>query len=144
MAQVGDDSFCIVVAQFAGVGVGHDDQPAPVAVDAVANGSENLAIRPPAERPGGREIWGYERSNRHGQVFADVVAASEQPSLGMAAAAKTVGDFFTAQDLLRCAGDRHGHKRRGAGMACWSRTPRLSLRSSRTSGRLQAKNVRLI
>jgi hypothetical protein len=56
---------------FAGVRVGHDDQPAPIVIDTVANGLENFTIRPPAERPSGRGIRGYERSNRYGQVFRE-------------------------------------------------------------------------
>jgi hypothetical protein len=76
-ANVCDDSFGIVIAQFAGISVGHDNQPVPIAVDAVANGPKNIAIRP-VTQSGGREVGGHKRSNRRWKILGDVEPARER------------------------------------------------------------------
>ncbi len=77
-AKIGDHREDIVIAEFAGIGVGHHDQPTSVPIDAVANGAENLAIRPVTQLAGGSEVRGYERPDRHRKIFTDVEAAGKR------------------------------------------------------------------
>ena len=102
-ADIGDNGAHILVAQFSGIRVGHDDQPAAVRVDAVANGSKDIAIRPAAQWPGGCQIGGYERPDRYRKVLADLQASCEYAGLSVASAAEAVRDRFAALNLLRCA-----------------------------------------
>jgi hypothetical protein len=48
-ANVGNESLDIVIIQLARAGVGHDDQSAPVGIDAVVDGSKDFAIGPVAQ-----------------------------------------------------------------------------------------------
>src|SRR5271163_2357667 len=105
VAKIGDDGLCVVVAQLPGIGVGHDDQPATIAIDTIANGPENLAIRPATERPGRSEIGRDEGANRHRQIITDVGAAGERRCLRMTAATEAVGDFLAALNLVWRAGN---------------------------------------
>src|ERR1700738_4097539 len=104
-AKVCDDSHCIVIAQFAGVGVGHDDQPVPIFVDAVANGPKNVSIRPAAKLPGGSEVGGHKRSERHWKVLGDIETTGERGGFRMAAAAEAVGYRPAAHNLFGPAGN---------------------------------------
>src|SRR5260370_5917801 len=90
-AKVCDDSHCIVIAQFAGVGIGHDDQPVPIFVDAVANGPKNVSIRPAAKLPGGSEVGGHKRSDRHWKVLGDIETTEQRGGSAIAAAAESLG-----------------------------------------------------
>src|SRR5829696_8601984 len=49
-AQIGDQRLYILVAQVAPPEIRHDEQPAPIAVYTIADGAENLAVRPILER----------------------------------------------------------------------------------------------
>jgi hypothetical protein len=55
-AKIRDDRTRIVVAQPAGIGIGHHDQPGSVAINTVPYGTENIAVRLVAQRPCRREI----------------------------------------------------------------------------------------
>ena len=58
--------------------VGHDDQPAPILVDTVANGPKNVSIRPVAKLPGRSEVGGHKQSDRHWKILGEVETAGER------------------------------------------------------------------
>jgi len=60
-ADICDHRLGIVVAQSAGVGVGHDRQPTPVRVGAIANRAKDLAVGPVLQWPGRGQVGGHDR-----------------------------------------------------------------------------------
>jgi hypothetical protein len=90
-SDVGDHRLRIRVAQSAGVGVGHERQPAPVRVDGVADCAKDLAIGPVLQSPGRGQVGGDERPDANREILADVEAAGERAGLGMALASQAAG-----------------------------------------------------
>ena len=80
-ADIGDDGSYIFIAQFSGIGVGHDDQPAVVRVDAIANGPKDVGISLATQSTGRCQVGGYERTDWHRKVLADVEASGERTGL---------------------------------------------------------------
>src|SRR5262249_18499862 len=81
-------------------------------VDAVANGPENLPIRPLFHGPRRRQIGRYERAQVNRQMLADVFASRE--GRRMTASAETVGNGPAALDLFVASLDPQLRHRRGA------------------------------
>src|ERR1700761_7089575 len=100
LADIGDDRPGIVIAELARIGQRHDDQPAPVGADAVANGAEDFAVRPLFQQPRGREVRRYKGAEARRKIFADVEASGQRSGSGMACPAKAVGNRFAAADLF--------------------------------------------
>src|SRR6202043_2672849 len=85
--------------------VGHDDQPAPILVDTVANGPKNVSIRPVAKLPGRSQVGGHKQSDRHWKILGEVETAGERAGSGMATAAEAVGYRLAECNLFGRAGD---------------------------------------
>ena len=115
-AQEGDDGLDVFIAQVAAAGVRHDEERAALVVDAVADGVEDLGVRPGFQRAAGREVSGDEATDWQRDIFADIDAAGERQVVRerVTARAEHAGQVLTTGDLLGCACDRHFLQRDGA------------------------------
>src|SRR5262249_58514380 len=88
----------VVVAQIAGIGIGHECQPTPVRVDAVTNRAIDLAVGPALQSPRRGQVGRHERPDAEWQVLADVEATGKRAGSRMAPAAKAIDKGLAARD----------------------------------------------